>query len=212
MRKKIILAAIILIVAISTYMTNGFDFIRYSADDFNIISYHSLNDRDHDGIDDQSDMLNSALEYVETRPVYKSKYYAGGYPDDEYGVCTDVLAFAMLNSGYDLQQLVHEDITAHPEDYDIETPDPNIDFRRVRNLIVFFANNYQPLSTDENDYTEWQAGDIVIIAKHVGIVSDVRNRNGIPYLIHNNGNGQYVQNIMNHYNIVGHYRLDLKKE
>lgn len=67
-------------------------------------------DRDGDGIDDQTDILQGALEYAETKPKYKSQYYAGGYPDDEYGVCTDVVAFALLHAGYDLKELVSEDI------------------------------------------------------------------------------------------------------
>jgi len=210
-KKTIALISILITIVFITiyYFTNGFDFIKYYDSDFDIVTYHSNNDKDNDGIDDQTDILISALNYVNTEPEYKSKYYASGYPDDEYGVCTDVLAFAMLNSGYNLQEMVNEDIINHPEEYDIDIIDKNIDFRRVKNLIVFFQNNYQPLTIDENDYTKWQAGDIVVIKKHVGIVSDIRNKDGIPYLIHNNGNGNYVQNIMNRYNIVGHYRLDL---
>ena len=30
----------------------------------------------------------------------------------------------------------------------------------------------------------WQGGDIVIFKKHIGIVSNLRNANGVPYLIH----------------------------
>ena len=47
---------------------------------------------DNDGIDDQTDILNNVREYIKTKPKYKSKYYGTGYPDDEYGVCTDVVA------------------------------------------------------------------------------------------------------------------------
>lgn len=48
------------------------------------------------GVDDQTDILNSTREYIATKPKYKSKYYNSGYSDDEYGVCTDVIAFALL--------------------------------------------------------------------------------------------------------------------
>ncbi len=85
-----------------------------------------------DGLDDQTDLLEGARTYIATQPRYKSKYYETGYPDDGYGVCTDVIANAMLSAGYDLKELVAEDIAAHPEEYDIDEPDPNIDFRRVR--------------------------------------------------------------------------------
>ena len=45
-------------------------------------------DADGDGVDDQTDVLDNALAYVDTRPKYKSRYYQTGYPDDGYGVCT----------------------------------------------------------------------------------------------------------------------------
>ena len=57
--------------------------------------YLSQRDSDGDGIDDQTDILESARSYLATRPKYKSKYYAGGYPDDGYGVCTDVVIQAL---------------------------------------------------------------------------------------------------------------------
>lgn len=167
-------------------------------------------DRDGDGIDDQTDILQGALEYVETRPKYKSQYYAGGYPDDEYGVCTDVVAFALLHAGYDLKELVREDIAKNPEDYDIDEPDANIDFRRVRNLRVYFRHTAISLTTDITEIEEWQGGDIVIFEGHVGIVSDRRNKNGIPYVIHHNDPYQsyYEQDILEKRDdIAGHYRV-----
>ena len=93
---------------------------------------HSSIDYDRDGVDDQADILQGALDYINTRPKYKSKYYNSGYPNDNYGVCTDIVAFAMQATGYELMQLVNEDIQNHPTDYDIQEPDQNIDFRRVK--------------------------------------------------------------------------------
>ena len=106
---------------------------------------HSSEDRDDDGVDDQLDILNGALAYVSTHPKYKSRYYENGYPDDNYGVCTDVVAYALKYAGYDLQVLVDADIRVHPQDYMVAEPDANIDFRRVRNLTIFFSHTY-PLS------------------------------------------------------------------
>ncbi|MCQ4818467.1 DUF1287 domain-containing protein, partial [[Eubacterium] rectale] len=53
-------------------------------------------------------MLNNANNYIKTNPKYTSKYYNTGYPNDEYGVCTDVVAFALKDAGYDLMELVNE--------------------------------------------------------------------------------------------------------
>lgn len=112
---------------------------------------HSSVDKDGDGIDDQTDILQGALVYIRTKPKYKSKYYSTGYHDDRYGVCTDVVAFAMRNAGYDLMELVDEDIKAYPDDYNIESPDKNIDFRRVQNLKIWLKNNAVSLTTDLSD-------------------------------------------------------------
>ena len=106
-------------------------------------------DKDGDGVDDQSDILNSALYYIQTKPKYESRYYIGGTPNDGYGVCTDVVAAALFGAGYDLQKLVSEDIHEHPQKYDIQSPDENIDYRRVRNLQVYFKNNTKIVVTSK---------------------------------------------------------------
>ena len=172
--------------------------------------FYSTVDADGDGVDDQTDVLDNAQAYVDTHPKYKSRYYQMGYPDDDYGVCTDVVAFALKNAGYDLQALVDADIREHPQWYDIQQPDANIDFRRVRNLKVFFAHHAVVLTTDVSQIEEWQGGDIVIFKKHIGIVSDRRNRDGVPYVIHHNSPWQsvYEQDILEkRSDIVGHYRI-----
>ena len=138
---------------------------KYTNADFNIEAYKSNVDKDNDGIDDQTDILNNANNYIKTNPKYKSKYYNTGYPDDEYGVCTDVVAFALKDAGYDLMVLVNEDIKNNKELYDIDAVDKNIDFRRVKNLKVYFDNNAISLTTDINEIEEWQGGDIVVFKK-----------------------------------------------
>lgn len=180
---------------------------RYGA---KIPQVHSSVDKDNDGIDDQTDILQGALDYVASRPKYKSKYYRTGYPNDGYGVCTDVVAFALKNAGYDLMTLVQQDIQANPADYDIDEPDQNIDFRRVKNLRVYFSHSAISLTTDISEIEEWQGGDIVIFKNHIGIVSDRRNENGVPYVIHHNDPWQrtYEEDILeDREDIVGHYRV-----
>lgn len=135
-----------------------------------------------------------------------------GYPNDEYGVCTDVVAFGLKDAGYDLMELVNEDIHNNREKYNIETVDKNIDFRRVRNLDIYFRNNHIVLTTDLSQIKEWQGGDIIVFKDHIGIISDKRNKKGIPLLIHHANPLQvnYEEDVLELYGqdyIIGHYRI-----
>ena len=215
MKKGIIIGTLItlVIVFITLYILiyNKIEIKSYfTNEDFNISNYISNVDKDGDGIDDQSDILQNVREYISTKPKYKSKYYDTGYPDDEYGVCTDVIAFGLLDAGYDLMELVNEDIVNHPLDYDITNVDKNIDFRRVRNLKIYFDRKAISLTTDVNEIEQWQGGDIVVFEKDIGIISDKRNKKGIPYVIHHANYYQlnYEEDILEHRDdIVGHYRI-----
>ena len=209
MNKKIILVSI-LVIASLLIIRFSIPVKKYSNSDFGIDNYISSVDKDNDSIDDQTDILESVKAYIATKPIYKSKYYSTGYPDDSYGVCTDVVANGLLGAGYDLMKLVNEDILANSDKYNIDKPDINIDFRRVRNLIIYFKNNYEALTLDVDDISSWQGGDIVIFKNHVGIISDNRNSKGIPYVIHHYSVFQrnYEEDILSKRNdIVGHYRI-----
>lgn len=186
---------------------------KYNDEEFGITTFVSEKDKDMDGVDDQTDILANAKEYLASKPKYKSEYYGGGYPDGEYGVCTDVVAFALLGAGYDLRELVDADIRENQEQYGIEVVDKNIDFRRVNNLKMFFENNAEVLTTDVRDIAEWQGGDIVVFENHIGIVSDVRNRRGVPYVLHHESPWQlnYEEDILEKRKITGHYRMGTKK-
>ena len=184
----------------------------HDASEFGIEAYTSASDTDGDGIDDQSDILASARAYVATSPRYRSAYYADGRPDDGSGVCTDVVDRALLGAGFDLRWLVDADAHEAPDAYAIEAPDPNIDFRRVRNLRVFFSRNAQSLTLDTSDIAEWQGGDIVCWSDHIGIVSDKRNADGVPLVIHHGGPVQfrYEEDVLENPTwgpIVGHWRM-----
>lgn len=216
MKKKVIaitLISIIILISVITYLLFVFNYIphkMYSNEDFYIKTYTSSIDKDNDGIDDQTDILNSVREYIATNPKYKSKYYASGYPDDEYGVCTDVVAFGLKGAGYDLMELVNEDIKNNRNNYNIDTIDKNIDFRRVQNLKIYFENNSISLTTDVYDIENWQGGDIVIFTNHIGIVSNNRNKNGVTFIIHHANPFQkyYEEDILeSRDDIIGHYRI-----
>ncbi len=172
--------------------------------------YISHTDKDEDGIADNLDILENVLTYIETRPKYKSAYYASGYPNDGYGVCTDVVAFGLKGAGYDLMELLYKDVIENPEAYSISPIDKRIDFRRVRNLLVYFQRNAISLSTDIDDVNAWQPGDIVVFQGHIGIISDRRNKEGIAYVIHHANPFQlfYEEDILKqHDDILGHFRI-----
>ena len=216
MKKKILiivtnfLIVLIIVVLYALYRFNYIPHKKYINEDFNIKTYISKTDKDNDGIDDQTDILNNVRDYIKTNPKYKSKYYATGYPNDEYGVCTDVVAFGLKGAGYDLMNLVNEHIKSNRNLYDIDVIDKNIDFRRVQNLKVYLDNNAIVLTNDINKIKEWQGGDIVVFKNHIGIVSDKRNKKGIPFIIHHANPYQryYEEDILEyHDDIVGHYRI-----
>lgn len=213
MKKKLLIIIIFICLFIILYLLYYFNYIphkKYTNNYFNIKTYISNIDKDNDGIDDQTDILDGAKKYISTKPKYKSKYYNTGYPNDGYGVCTDVVAFALKDAGYDLQILVNEHILANKDLYDIEVVDKNIDFRRVKNLKIYLDYNAQILTTDINDIEKWQGGDIVVFKNHIGIVSDNRNRKGISFVIHHANPYQkyYEEDILEYHNdIVGHYRI-----
>lgn len=183
----------------------------YPSAHFGITPYVSPVDADGDGVDDQTDILNNVRAYIATKPKYKSKYYSSGYPDDGFGVCTDVVAFGLRDAGYDLMELVNEDILSSPGSYSVASPDKKIDFRRVRNLRVYFERAAVSLTTDLSKIEEWQGGDIVIFKDHIGVVSDLRNKDGVPFLIHHSSPSQlrYEEDVLPRYEdkLVGHYRM-----
>ena len=147
-------------------------------------------------------------------PEYISAYYSGGYPPDNEGTCTDLVWRAFKEAGILLKDLVDEDIKNNRSNYDhIKYRDPNIDFRRVQNLTVYFKNHAEVLTTDIYDTAEWKAGDIVVFGndEHIGIVSDIRNDNDIPFLIHNNDQPVREEDRLEYgyytMGITGHYRF-----
>lgn len=218
MKKKlrifIITTSIFIVFCIAVYvmfLNNGK--VYYNLD-FGIEDYKSKVDMNGNGIDDQTEILLRTREYISANPKYKSEYYIGGYPTGSYGVCTDVVGYALKNSGYDLMTLLNNDVIKNPQNYDIDEPDINIDFRRVKNLIVYFGHTAESLTTDIDNISQWQGGDIIVFADHIGIVSDKRNSKGQPFVIHHAYPGQpeYEEDLfgrpINFYGeIKGHFRI-----
>ena len=173
-------------------------------------------DFNNNGISDIEDIVIGARKDALAMPEYVNAYYGGGYPPEDEGTCTDLVWRAFLEAGYSLKDMVDQDIALDPYAYPSVNgrPDPNIDFRRVGNLVIFFERTAISLTTDVYDTDQWQAGDIVIFGnnEHIGIVSDIRNDKDIPFLIHNNDQadreedrleyGDYTMGITAHFRFV----------
>lgn len=174
-------------------------------------------DKNENGIPDPIDIVNSARKEAEQKTTYKDAYYVGGYPPDGEGVCTDVIWRGFKSVNISIKDLIDKDIKENMAQYKSikGRPDPNIDFRRVLNQDVFFKKNCIQLTTefkkdDINNLKEWQPGDIIVFIEgyeHIAIISDERDEDGIPYVIHNSHPCASEAKLSWFYNpIHGHYR------
>lgn len=201
------------------YFTNYLGLLpekHYTAEDFGIRTVTSSVDYNNNGVDDYTDIMIGARMDARNKPKYDGSYHAGGYPPKNIGVCTDVVWRAFKNAGYNLKEMVDEDIKNHTDLYPRVggRPDPNIDFRRVPNLKLFFERYATSLTLDPSETEQWQPGDIVTYEnKHIAIISDRRNKNGTPYIIHNGGQTRREEDALASYSleISGHFRFDANK-
>ena len=83
----------------------------------------------------------------------------------------------------------------------------------MRNLHIFFEKYAVTLTKNIEKTDKWQAGDIVIFGddKHIGIISDKRNDEGVPYVIHNDGQPDREEDILKESKVTAHYRFDASK-
>ncbi len=230
MKRKIIIASIVLtlgFIALLSYnkivYLDAFFFLKGKVTIEKIVCN---GDMDMDGISDMDDIVEGARKEVMNLTKYQSTYYEGGYPPEWEGVCTDVIWRALKNAGYDLKRNMDKDILKRTEDYinGVKIPDPNIDFRRVRNQLVFFEKYAESLTREVKPYDkknlyQWQPGDIVVLNKteHVAIVSDKRRKDGVPYIIHNASTvAVEEENILVKWSksgrIIGHFRFPKEKQ
>lgn len=177
-------------------------------------TFTSTVDANDNGVDDYTDIVRGARKDAEAMPTYDTGYYQGGYPPSDRGACTDVVWRAFANAGYDLKAMVDADVAARPQAYSrvISKPDPNIDFRRTGVLDIFFSTYGVTLGTDIHG-NDWEQGDIVVFEhnRHIGIVSDRRDSQGMPLIIHNMGQKQRENDYLafrTHMTVTGHYRFD----
>jgi uncharacterized protein YijF (DUF1287 family) len=98
----------------------------------------------------------------------------------------------------------------YPGLWGMERPDPNIDHRRVPNLMTFFerTGSSKEITGRAEDYIPgdlvcWNLGGAVT---HIGIVVNRKSPDGLRYLVvHNIGGGQVLADCLFDFRIIGHY-------
>ena len=144
-------------------------------------------------------------------PAYRKLPYPGGDVPLDRGVCSDVLVRALRAVGVDLQVVVHEDMLGHfaeyPRRWGLEHPDPNIDHRRVANLMTFFSRRGKRLGAgaayEPGDFVAWRLPNALL---HIGVVADRRTGDGRPLVVHNIGEGARLEDVLHAFEEIGHYR------
>jgi len=161
--------------------------------------------------------IERTSHHVRYDPAYVRIPYPGGDVPADTGVCTDEVIRAYRALGIDLQKDVHEDMlhnfSAYPRRWQwlLAKPDPNIDHRRVPNLMVFFSRKGEslPISDRVEDYlpgdlVTWDLGGGV---PHIGIVVDRRSpQTGRDMIVHNIGAGPQMEDVLFNWKITGHFR------
>ena len=163
-------------------------------------------------------LSDAALLLISQEVVYDPAYYSIGYPNGDVpagrGVCSDVIIRTYKQLGIDLQKEVHEDMADHfdqyPDIWGLSRPDPNIDHRRVPNLMKFFQRKGREKEITNNP-SDYLPGDIVCwnlggAVTHIGMIVDRRSDDGKRYkVVHNIGAGQVLEDILFDFPIIGHY-------
>lgn len=178
--------------------------------------------------DIQKNIVLKILELPERDIKYGYEVFPDtGYPSNNIWISTDVISVTLKECGYNLMELIYEDMIDHKEDYPLDikgrkTPIKYIDFRDVffqekffsRNALTTLPHEYDP--EDENRDFLWQPGDIVYFqfdednpyADLGGFISPHASDEGIPLVIMISSEFGKVSevDVLMEYKIVGHYR------
>jgi len=180
------------------------------------------------GISDiQKKIVLRALEMLEENRVYEYELYPEtGYPTENVAISTDVISIILRDCGYDLMELIYEDMSEHKESYPLDIigrdePIKYIDFRHVFFQQTFFSRHALELDVEydpshEANNIQWQPGDIVFFQfdednPHQdlgGIISPHTSDQGVPLVIMTSKELGKVSevDVLLDYKVVGHYR------
>jgi len=161
-------------------------------------------------------LVEGARQQLLVATTYDPAYVKIPYPNGDVplnrGVCTDVVIRAYRHAGFDLQKLIHEDISAHRSAYPgFRAPDTSIDHRRVPYQAVFFRRHGATLTLSTDRSTSWLPGDVVdwklpTGQDHTGVLTDKLDHQGFPFVIHNIGRGPMEEDVLRSWKITCHYR------
>lgn len=104
-----------------------------------------------------------------------------------------------------------ENFHLYPRIWGLTQPDPNIDHRRVPNLMTFFARKGKKIAPS-HEAKDYLPGDIVTWdlgggTTHIGIVINQKSIvSDQPLIVHNIGYGQEVSDCLFAFKISGHFR------
>jgi uncharacterized protein YijF (DUF1287 family) len=137
-------------------------------------------------------------------PAYVRIAYPGGDVPATSGVCADVIVRSFRAAGIDLQRLVHEDMegrfSAYPQLWGLRKPDPNIDHRRVPNLMTYLGSKAAALPLEgpfrSCDIVAWDLGRGVT---HIGLVTERGT------IIHHIGGRPAEEDVLHAFRIIGHF-------
>jgi len=203
------------------YMTEEDSAIESDENQSNDIESHNLSDI-------QKEIVLKALELLDEDIEYGYEVFpATGYPSSNVWISTDVISVTLRDCGYDLMDLIYEDMNEHKEDYPMDikgrkTAIKYIDFRDVFFQEQFFKRNALttlPVEYDkenEDNSFLWQPGDIVYFqfdennpyADLGGFISSHPNEDGVPLVIMISkelGKVSEVDKLLED-KIVGHFR------
>lgn len=139
-----------------------------------------------------------ALRYSDGDVLYDSAYFKIDYPGGDVpahmGMAADLIVRCYRKMGIDLQEKVHEDMSSnfrrYPDLWASNSPDSNIDHRRVPNLKCFFKRNGSSVYIS-SEGERYAPGDVVVWTPlnasemHIGIVVPGPSGEGTePWVVH----------------------------
>jgi len=177
--------------------------------------------------DIQKKIILRLMELIEEDIEYGYETFPEtGYPSNNIWISTDVISVVLRDSGYDLMELIYNDMLEHKKDYPLDIkgrnePVKHLDFRDVFFQEQFFKRHALELDNEfiidnEDNPIQWQPGDIVYFQFDPddpyqdlgGFISSRSNDNGVPLVIMISKDFGKVSevDVLSEYKVVGHYR------